>query len=299
MSSNNPKMSKKSADRQNPKGPKPDQARLSSGSSTQKPMKRVPRKGDKTGQKPLGEPISEAMRLNRFLAVAGVASRRKADEIIAEGFVTVNGELVREMGTLVQPGDIVVMNGKTLTPQHYRYILLNKPENTITTVEDDRGRKTVLDLVALPENNEIRIYPVGRLDRDTVGALLLTNDGELANRLMHPRYQIEKYYLVEADKSVKPSTLETFKEGIMLEEGLAKMDDADYVALPDRTKIGVKLHEGKNRQIRRMFEAAGHEVKYLERVRYAGLTTEGLRRGKWRNLTPSEVRQIRRSVKLR
>lgn len=265
-----------------------------------RPMKRVPKKGDKSGQKPLGEAITVPMRLNRYLAASGVASRRKADELIASGQVSVNDQVVTEMGVVVAPGDRVVMNGKTLTPQDYLYILLNKPENTITTVEDDRGRKTVMDLVALPEKHMARIYPVGRLDRDTVGVLLLTNDGELANRLMHPQFEIEKYYLAETAKSVKPSTLEILMDGVELgEDGWAKMDEADYIALPERTKIGIKLHEGKNRQIRRMLEAVGHEVKFLERVRYAGLTVEGLRRGKWRHLTPAEVRQLRKMVKLR
>ena len=264
-----------------------------------RPIKRIPKPGDQTGQKPLGYQIQEPTRLNRFIAQCGVTSRRKADELIASGIVKVNGEVVTELGTIIQPDDRVTLNNKPLTPQPYLYILLNKPMDAITTVEDEKGSRTVMDLVELPDEEKVRLYPVGRLDRDTIGALLITNDGELANRLMHPSYEIEKYYLVETEENVKPSDLEKLKKGIELEDGWATMDEVSYLNPDIRNLLGVMLHEGKNRQIRRMIEAIGHQVRALERVRYASLTCAGLRRGRWRHLTPAEVRRIKHMVRLK
>lgn len=240
------------------------------------------------------------VRLNKYIAQAGVCSRRKADALIAEGRVKIDGEVVTELGTRVGEGATVEVGGRTISPQGHHYLLLNKPVHTITTTSDERGRPTVMDLLGgLPKKDDLGLFPVGRLDRDTVGVLLLTNDGELAHRLMHPRYEIEKLYVVRTKEAVKPHEIEQLREGVQLDDGPAKADRVAYAALPNHHEVGVQLHEGRNRQIRRMFEALGHEVVHLERVRYAGLTTEGLRRGRWRRLTPHEVGALRRRLKLR
>jgi 23S rRNA pseudouridine2605 synthase len=238
------------------------------------------------------------MRLNRFIAHAGVCSRRRADEMILEGLVKINDVVIWERGTMVAPRDKVSVNGKIITPEDKIYILLNKPDDVITTASDEKGRKTVLDLIDLPVYEQARIYPVGRLDRHTQGVLLLTNDGEMANRLMHPRYEVEKYYLVYTTEPVSPDQLKLLKKGVMLEEGIAKMDMVDYISTK-QNELGVMLHEGKNRQIRRMLEVIGHEVSYLERVNYAGLDLKGIRRGKWRRLSYSEIRHLKALVKLK
>ncbi len=244
--------------------------------------------------------IPEAgMRLNRYIALSGIASRRGADELIRQGLVRLNGEVVTEFGKKVFPGDEVMVNGEVITPRPYEYILLNKPEDTITTTRDERGRRTVLDLIEDEELKAQGLFPVGRLDRNTTGVLLLTNDGELAHRLMHPRYEVEKLYRVVTAEPVKPHELDKLRKGIPLKDGLARADEAFYVRPPNHHEIGILLHEGKNRQIRRMLEALGHRVVSLERVNYAGLTLEGVRRGKWRRLFPHEIKRIRKKVKLK
>ncbi len=239
------------------------------------------------------------MRLNRFLARAGVASRRKADELIASGAVRVNGNVVSEMGATVQPGDRVEVGGRIVSLGGSVYLLLNKPADTITTAQDEKGRRTVLDLVDLDPAEKAGLFPVGRLDRNTTGVLLLTNDGDLAHRLTHPSYQVEKLYRVRTREAIKPHELDALLKGITLDDGPARFDDALYLNLPDHHEIGVMLHEGRNRQIRRMMEALGHEVEQLERVKYAGLTADGVRRGKWRRLLPHEVARLRRLVRLK
>ncbi|MGI9175815.1 MAG: pseudouridine synthase [Rhodothermales bacterium] len=245
------------------------------------------------------EPASD-VRLNKYIAQAGVCSRRKADELIAEGRVKIDGTVVTELGTRVSEGATVEVGGRVISPRSHYYLLLNKPGRTITTTSDEQDRGTVMDLLdGLPNKDDLGLFPVGRLDRDTVGVLLITNDGELANRLMHPRYETEKLYVVKTKEAVKPHEIDQLREGIALEDGLAKADRVTYVAPPNHHEIGLQLHEGRNRQIRRMMEVLGHEVVHLERVRYAGLTTEGLRRGKWRRLTPHEVKALRRRLKLR
>jgi len=244
------------------------------------------------------QPIDGPMRLNRFLARAGVAARRKADEMIAAGAVAVNGRVVTEMGVQVQPGDVVTVNGRPVTPTEHLYLLLNKPDDFITTKDDERGRATVLDLIGLPEAEKGALFPVGRLDRHTTGVLLLTTDGELAHRLLHPSYGVKKYYRIRTRDTVKPHDIEALKAGVMLDDGPATPDNVGYIALPDYHELGMLLHEGRNRIVRRMMEALGHEVVELERVRYADLTSEGVRRGKWRRLTPVEVKRLRRLVKL-
>lgn len=243
-------------------------------------------------------PSDEGMRLNRYIARAGIASRRKADELIADGRVRVDGEVVTELGTRVREGQTVEVGGTTISPRGFVYILLNKPEDVITTTDDERGRQTVLDLVRMPESEKAGLFPVGRLDRDTMGVLLITNDGELAHRLMHPSYEIEKLYRVRTKEPVKPHEIDELKRGVPLEDGTAAVDAIAYLDPSDHRELGMRLHEGRNRQIRRMLEAVGHEVTRLERVNYAGLTTEGVRRGRWRRLTENEVKRLRRLVKL-
>ncbi len=239
---------------------------------------------------------NDGMRLNRYIARAGVCSRREADNLIKRGLVKINGAQVREFFTLVATDDAVEVNGKRISASPHAYILLNKPKNTITTKNDPRKRRTVMDLLALPDADKHSLFPVGRLDRDTSGVLLITNDGELAHRLMHPRYEVDKLYRVCTRDAVKPHELDLLKKGVALEEGLAKADEAAYVALPNRREVGLRMHEGRNRQVRRMFEALGHEIATLERVNYAGLTAKGVRIGKWRRLQPFEVRRLKRQV---
>lgn len=242
-------------------------------------------------------PLTGEVRLNRFIAQAGLASRRAADAWIAAGRVTVNGERVTELGRRVDPAtDVVEVDGRPVQPQALVYILLNKPRDTITTTDDERGRTTVLDL--LDEAARARgVVPVGRLDRHTTGVLLLTNDGELTHRLMHPRYEIEKLYRAETDRKVAPHDLQKLTSGIDLEDGPARVDQVTYLDAPNR--VALALHEGRNRQVRRMFEALGYAVEKLDRVGFGGLTAGGLRRGEWRHLEPHEVNRLRRSVRLK
>lgn len=238
------------------------------------------------------------MRLNRFIAKAGIASRREADNIISEGRVSVNGATVVELGTKVSREDEVAVDGRPVSPKSPLYVLLNKPKDTITTKDDQKDRTTVMDVVTLSEKEKSSLFPVGRLDRDTTGILLLTNDGDLAHRLMHPRYEVEKLYHVTTEKPVKPDQLDVLREGIELDDGPAKADHISYVG-DDHRHVALQIHEGRNRQVRRMFEALDHTVRTLERSRYAGLNLEDLRRGKWRKLKPHEINALRRKVKLK
>ena len=242
---------------------------------------------------------TDGMRLNRFLARAGIASRRGADEVIAAGRVTVNGETVTEMGRRVSDGDRVEVDGKPITPTDLVYVLLNKSRDSITTVQDEKGRTTVLDLVDLPPAQKSALFPVGRLDRNTTGALLLTTDGDLAHRLMHPRYGAEKLYTVRTTDSVTPDQIDALRRGVTLGDGPASADHVAYTKPGESREIALALHEGRNRQVRRMMEALGHTVVALDRVGYAGLDLRGLRRSKWRHLRPHEVNALRRSVKLK
>ncbi len=239
------------------------------------------------------------IRLNRYIAMAGVCSRRNADDLIQQGRVKVNGEVVTDFGVRVSSSDDVSVNGRRISPARNCYFLLNKPGDTITTTDDDRDRTTVLDLLRISDDDKRGLFPVGRLDRHTTGVLLLTNDGELAHRLMHPSHEIEKLYVVEVDRSFAEPDVRRLTEGVDLEDGLAKADYADFPdpLRPDR--VGLSIHEGRNRQIRRMVETLGYRVKKLERVRYAGLTAKGLRRGKWRRLKNHEVEALYRKVKLK
>lgn len=238
-----------------------------------------------------GDPADGSVRLNRYLAQSGVCSRREADELIQAGAVTVNGRVVTELGTKVAPGDAVVYGGQRLNMERKRYVLLNKPKDFITTTDDPRDRRTVMNLVA--HACKERIYPVGRLDRNTTGVLLLTNDGELAKKLTHPRHGVEKLYHVFLNRSVTKTDLQQLIEGVELDDGPAHVDEASHVG-DDRKQVGVRLHSGRNRIVRRLFEALGYEVVKLDRVIFAGLTKKDLPRGKWRHLTEKEINLLRR-----
>jgi 23S rRNA pseudouridine2605 synthase len=228
------------------------------------------------------------VRLNAYLARAGVASRRKADELIKAGRVTVNGE-PGQLNTFVERRDRVEVDGERVEAQQLAYVLLHKPEGVVTTARDPQGRPTVVELVDLPE----RVVPVGRLDVETTGALLLTNDGPLAHRLAHPRYGVEKVYVADVEGRPDERDLRALAEGVELEDGLTAPATVRCLA-PDRVEL--TLHEGRNRQVRRMLEAVGHPVRRLHRSVYAGLTLEGLEPGAWRELEPSEVQRLTRRV---
>ncbi len=239
-------------------------------------------------------PVSEApIRLNRFLANAGICSRREADKLIQSGAVSINGEVVAELGTKVGPHDKVQFGGETLSREQPRYLLLNKPKDFLTTSDDPMNRRTVMSLV---ENAcKERIYPVGRLDRNTTGLLLFTNDGELAKKLMHPKFGNKKIYHVYLDKNLTKNDFVQIAEGLELEDGFIRPDNLAYVAqVEDKKQIGIELHSGKNRIVRRIFEHLGYEVVKLDRVFYAGLTKKDLPRGKWRFLTPQEINLLKR-----
>ncbi len=230
----------------------------------------------------------EGMRLNKYLAHSGVAARRKADEHIGAGHVKVNGEVVREMGHRVMPGDkVTFMNSEVKPARNLVYVLLNKPKDFITTSEDEKGRRTVMELIASATDE--RIYPVGRLDRQTTGLLLFTNDGELAQKLTHPSFEMRKVYAVTLDKPLHPQDLTAIKKGLTLEDGLVHVDEVAYVSDEDKKEIGIELHVGKNRIVRRIFEHLGYEVVKLDRVMYAGLTKKDLPRGRYRLLDEREI----------
>jgi 23S rRNA pseudouridine2605 synthase len=236
------------------------------------------------------------MRINKYISRAGVCSRRDADRLVEQGRVEIDGKVVTEHGTRVREGQTVRVDGDAVSPRRFEYILLHKPKDTISTTDDPRDRNTVLDAVGIRGDNPKGIFPVGRLDRNTTGVLLLTNDGDLAHKLMHPSYEVEKIYHVRARKHVKPHEIDRLKRGIDLDDGLARADDVAYLN-PDRpTDIAIQLHEGRNRQIRRMMEALGHDVVQLQRVAYAGITTGSLERGQYRRLRDHEIRSLRNRV---
>lgn len=231
-------------------------------------------------------------RLNKYIAHAGICSRREADKLIAAGSVTVNGKVVTEMGYQVKPGDVVNYGGETLRSEKLRYFLLNKPKGFITTVDDPQERQTVMMLIdgACRE----RIYPVGRLDRATTGLLLFTNDGDLAKKLTHPSSNIYKIYHVELDKPVTREDMRKMMEGVELEDGPVHVDDVQYVeGMNDKRVVGVELHSGKNRIVRRIFEHLGYSVHKLDRVVFAGLTKKDLPRGRYRELTEKEINYLK------
>jgi 23S rRNA pseudouridine2605 synthase len=230
------------------------------------------------------------IRLNRFIANSGICSRRDADNLIAKGEITVNGTVVTEMGYMLKPSDKVEYQGKILKAEQPVYVLLNKPKDFITTTDDPQERKTVMNLVA--DATDARIYPVGRLDRNTTGVLLLTNDGELAKKLTHPSHKVQKIYRVEIDKRIKHTDLEQIARGFELEDGFVEVNNIAVLSEDGRT-LGVEIHIGRNRIVRRIFEHFGYEVVKLDRTSFAGLTKENLSRGQWRKLTPNEVIRLK------
>ena len=231
------------------------------------------------------------VRLNKYLANAGICSRRDADKYIQAGVVTVNGEVVTELGTKVMRSDVVLFHDDAVKMEKKVYILLNKPKGYVTTSEDPQNRKTVMDLVkgACPE----RIYPVGRLDRNTTGVLLLTNDGELASKLTHPKFLKKKIYHVTTDQNVTAAHIREIAEGITLEDGDIKADAIEYVSDTDKKQVGIEIHSGKNRIVRRIFEHFDYRVTKLDRVYFAGLTKKNVKRGDWRFLTEKEVTMLK------
>jgi len=236
------------------------------------------------------DPDSE-MRLNKYMSNAGICSRREADEKIQAGAVTVNGKVVTELGTKIRPADVVEYDGKVVVPERKCYVLLNKPKDCVTTSDDPGGRTTVLDIVknACAE----RIYPVGRLDRNTTGVLLLTNDGDLASKLTHPKFVKKKIYHVWTDKPIAEEDMQRIADGIELDDGEIHADEVSYVSETDRKQAGIEIHSGRNRIVRRIFESLGYRVVKLDRVYFAGLTKKNLPRGKWRYLSQDEVNHLR------
>ena len=234
---------------------------------------------------------NEPIRLNKYLANAGICSRREADEFITAGVVSVNGVVVTELGTKVHRNDEVKFHDQPVNIERKVYLLLNKPKDCVTTADDPQERKTVMDYVknACKE----RVYPVGRLDRNTTGVLLLTNDGEMASKLTHPKYLKKKIYHVYCDKNVTKADLDQIVQGITLEDGEIHADAVSYASDTDKSQVGIEIHSGKNRIVRRIFEHLGYKVIKLDRVYFAGLTKKGLRRGDWRFLTENEVNMLR------
>jgi len=246
----------------------------------------VPRPKRVEYEMPIPDP-NEQIRLNKFMANAGICSRREADEFIQKGLVKVNGEVVTELGTKIGHSDMVEFNDKVVTLESKCYILLNKPKDCVTTSDDPNGRLTVMDIVkgACPE----RIYPVGRLDRNTTGVLLLTNDGDLASKLTHPKYVKKKIYHVWCDKDISEDDMQRIADGIELDDGPIHADAISYATDTDRNQAGIEIHSGRNRVVRRIFESLGYHVTKLDRVYFAGLTKKNLPRGRWRYLTQEEV----------
>ena len=247
-----------------------------------------------TGKEAAGNPAAtgEQLPLNKYIAHGGICSRRDAAELIRQGKVTVNGKPVNEPGTKVLPTDLVKVNGKKITiSKNFVYILLNKPKDYLTTMDDPQGRRTVMDLIRAATSE--RVYPVGRLDRNTSGVLLLTNDGDLAQKLAHPSHEIKKVYHVTLDKALTKGDFDKIVGGVTLEDGPAHVDVLAYADAKDRTQVGLEIHSGRNRIVRRIFEHLGYDVRGLDRVMYAGLTKKNVQRGMWRLLTEKEIRILK------
>lgn len=235
------------------------------------------------------------MRLNKYVAHCGICSRRQAAEYVKEGLVSVNGEVELSPAYQIQKGDVVRYEDKVIQPELRRvYLLLNKPKGYITTVSDDRGRKTVMDLLAGKVKE--RVFPVGRLDRETTGLLMLTNDGDLAKKLSHPSHNVKKLYHVVLDRSISTEHLQAISDGLDLEDGVVQVDGVNYVQGKSKREVGIEIHLGRNRIVRRIFEHLGYEVKRLDRVYYAGLTKKDLPRGRFRRLTDREIVMLKHFV---
>jgi 23S rRNA pseudouridine2605 synthase len=235
---------------------------------------------------------SSGIRLNKYIANSGICSRREADTYIEHGSVQINGKLVTEMGYKVQPTDVVQFDGTSITPEQKRYILLNKPKNYITTMEDDRGRKTVMELIA--NASKERIYPVGRLDRNTTGLLMFTNDGDLAKKLTHPKHNVRKLYHASLDRKLDLKDLEKLRGEVIVEGRKVFIDAVSYVDGQPKSEVGIEIHSGRNRIVRKIFEHVGYKVNKLDRVVFAELTKKNLPRGRWRELTNLEVANLQK-----
>lgn len=268
---------------------KNDKPKRKAGSYKRAPLRKP--SGKKSDNNPHTKTDDGKTRLNKFLANAGLCSRREADTLISTGVVTVNGKVVTEMGFKVGPDDKVTYGGETIRSEKKVYILMNKPKDFITTADDPFGRRTVLQLLGKLKQ---RVYPVGRLDRATTGVLMLTNDGDLTKKLTHPKFGVKKIYHVTLDKNVSATHLQNLLDGFELEDGFTKADVASYVSNgKNKKEVGLELHSGKNRIIRRMFEHLGYEVIKLDRVYFAGFTKKDLARGQWRFLTDKEVNLLK------
>ncbi|MBL4594677.1 MAG: rRNA pseudouridine synthase [Flavobacteriales bacterium] len=264
---------------------KDDRPKRRAGTYQKAPLRKP--SGKKSSNNPHTKANDGKTRLNKFLAQAGIASRREADVLISSGVVTVNGKIITEMGFKVAPEDKITYGGETIKSEKKVYLLMNKPKDFITTADDPFGRRTVMQLLGKLKQ---RVYPVGRLDRATTGLLMLTNDGELTKKLTHPKYGIKKIYNVGLDKNVTTTHLKNLCDGFELEDGFTKADIAVHTGTGENKKlVGIELHSGKNRIIRRMFEHLGYNVTKLDRVYFAGLTKKDLARGQWRFLTQKEV----------
>nr|WP_246481679.1 pseudouridine synthase [Natronogracilivirga saccharolytica] len=240
-------------------------------------------------------PDKEKIRLNKYIAHAGICSRRDADTYISEGKVRVNGAVCTELGKQISPDDRVTVEGQKIEPEPFVYIVMNKPRDTITTTSDEKGRRTVMDLVE--DATGMRLYPVGRLDRNTTGIIILTNDGDLANRLMHPSYKVPKVYEVETNRELTDDELSMLRTGVELDDGPAKAfrvsRHPEYINV-----VTLRMHEGRNRMVRRMIESLGAEVLSLDRVGYGPIQKKGVRTGRWRNLKKKEINELRKMVRL-
>ena len=231
------------------------------------------------------------IRLNKYIASTGLCSRREADEYIKNGLITVNGKVITELGVKIKHSDVVKYDGKNITEKKKIYILLNKPKDYVTTTKDTHAKKNVLELIH--NSDKERIYPVGRLDRNTTGVLLLTNDGDLTGKLTHPKYNKLKIYHVHLNKVLKASDIDKIARGVVLQDGFIKVDSISYVNPGDKKQVGIEIHSGRNRIIRRIFEHLNYKIVKLDRVYFAGLTKKGLARGKWRYLSEKEVSMLK------
>lgn len=285
-------------------GPKPGPRKTGEGAPQGGPRSKSPKRNDRDhaaggrpgskgqargskGELPVPKADPEEIRLNRYIANAGICSRREADTYIAAGSVTVNGKVVNEMGYKVKRSDDVRFDGKRLSLEKKEYILLNKPKNFITTTSDEKGRRTVMELVSSASNS--RLLPVGRLDRNTTGLLLFTNDGDLAKKLTHPKHGVRKIYHVHLNKNLALADLHKIEKGVELEDGPVAVDSISFVQGAPKKEVGMEIHTGRNRIVRRIFEHLGYEVVKLDRVIFAGLSKKDLPRGHWRHLTAQEV----------
>ena len=237
------------------------------------------------------EKKSDEIRLNKFISNSGICSRREADKYIKSGSASVNGKIITEMGFKVSPDDEVRFDGALISPEAKRYVLLNKPKNYITTMDNERGRKTVMELVQTASKE--RIYPVGRLDRGTTGLLLFTNDGEMAKKLTHPKHQVKKLYQVTLDKKLSMKDLQKIEENFVLDGKVVYVDKISYIENKPKNEIGIEIHSGRNRIVRRIFEHFGYKVIKLDRVIFAGLDKKNLSRGVWRHLTQLEINNLK------